>query len=677
MADTRIEIIVSGEQAEEVARQLAGVVPADAEIVAPAGEAPGLADLLAPAIAASAELPAKFSDWYRDALGGADAGVLLPLVLAALVLVVAYAIDFGASRLVRGVFVRDVDAEAVWTERVSGAFGWTVLQALRVVIFYAASHALAVALLPPERLAVALVPVLLEGALRFRIVLVVLEMLAASRAPNRRPSGLTNSEANVIFRGALPLVVTLGVLASLRAFNDTVVGAGDSAILFAIASRGIEFAAGFAYFVFIRRPITRLLRLAFASPDGDGALSGMMGYWPVLYGLLLVLTFLTDTMGRLADPSAGSAVSASYSFQIFILTPFLLAGLGIWGREVRDGAEDERKGILTGLFALLEGAVIVLAAVLLLFAWNIDPFAQEATGAARILPGLVSASLTIVVGIAVWRTVSAFLDVYAPASGDADGDIPDGEGGRAGNRLETLFPVFRIAAGILVGLLTVMLALTSLGVQIAPLLAGAGILGLAFGFGAQTLVKDVIAGMFYLYEDAFRLGEFIESAEGKGAVEKIMLRSVRLRHPRGPVTTIPFGSLGTIKNHSRDWVTVKFSFEVGPGEDLERVRKLVKKVGLALAENPELEGKFIEPLKSQGAIGMVGENFQIGVKFTCPPGEQFAIRRRAFIAIQKGLRDNGVQIPTPRVVVDSREPEAAAGAVAATSGALSEPQKSA
>ncbi|MEM6624208.1 MAG: mechanosensitive ion channel family protein [Pseudomonadota bacterium] len=178
-------------------------------------------------------------------------------------------------------------------------------------------------------------------------------------------------------------------------------------------------------------------------------------------------------------------------------------------------------------------------------------------------------------------------------------------------------------------------------------------------------MKDVISGMFYLYEDAFRLGEYIETGEGKGAVEKIMLRSVRLRHPRGALTTIPFGSLGTIENHSRDWVTVKFSFEVGPEEDLERVRKLVKKVGVALSEDPDLVGRFIQPLKSQGAIGMNGANFVIGVKFTCPPGEQFAIRRRAFLAIQKALSDNGKSIPTPRVVVDTRNVTAAAGAAAA------------
>ena len=100
-------------------------------------------------------------------------------------------------------------------------------------------------------------------------------------------------------------------------------------------------------------------------------------------------------------------------------------------------------------------------------------------------------------------------------------------------------PVLRAVTAAFIGTVTVLLALSSLGVQIAPLLAGAGILGLAIGFGAQKVVEDVISGVLYLVEDAFRKGEYIETSEGKGVVEAIMLRSVRLRHHLGAVFTIP------------------------------------------------------------------------------------------------------------------------------------------
>ncbi len=158
----------------------------------------------------------------------------------------------------------------------------------------------------------------------------------------------------------------------------------------------------------------------------------------------------------------------------------------------------------------------------------------------------------------------------------------------------------------------------------------------------------------------------------------ILLRSVRLRHSRGPVFTIPFGSMGTIKNHSRDWVKVKFSFEVAATEDLERVRKLVKKVGARLLDDPEIKDRFLEPLKSQGAVAMVGPNYQIGVKFICRPGEQFLIRRKAFVAIQDAIEEHGIKIALPRVVIDNPSGGAeAAGAAAAATAAASKPEASA
>jgi small-conductance mechanosensitive channel len=210
----------------------------------------------------------------------------------------------------------------------------------------------------------------------------------------------------------------------------------------------------------------------------------------------------------------------------------------------------------------------------------------------------------------------------------------------------------------LIGVLTAMTALSALGVNIAPLLASAGVLGLAIGFGAQRLVADVISGLLYLYEDAFRIGEYIEVSGGKGSVEKISLRSVRLRHPRGPVYTIPFSAMGTVQNHSRDFATMKFSFAVPAGTDLEKVRKLVKKAGEAMLSDPELQGKIIAPLKSQGAVAIQGASYQIGIKFTAKPGEQFAVRRKAFLAVSKALEENGIKLFAPQLTINTANPAA-------------------
>ena len=104
--------------------------------------------------------------------------------------------------------------------------------------------------------------------------------------------------------------------------------------------------------------------------------------------------------------------------------------------------------------------------------------------------------------------------------------------------------------------------------QIAPLIAGAGIFGVAIGFGSQTLVKDILSGVFYMMDDAFRVGEYIQSGSYKGTVESFSLRSVRLRHHRGPIFTVPFSELGAIQNMSRDWVIEKLT--IGVTHDFER-----------------------------------------------------------------------------------------------------------
>ena len=115
---------------------------------------------------------------------------------------------------------------------------------------------------------------------------------------------------------------------------------------------------------------------------------------------------------------------------------------------------------------------------------------------------------------------------------------------------------------VVLTVMAALMALSALGVQVGPLIAGAGVVGVAIGFGSQTLVKDVISGVFFLLDDAFRVGEYIESGSIRGTVEGFSLRSIKLRHHRGYLHTVPFGSLDKITNYSRDWVIDKVT--LGP-----------------------------------------------------------------------------------------------------------------
>lgn len=210
------------------------------------------------------------------------------------------------------------------------------------------------------------------------------------------------------------------------------------------------------------------------------------------------------------------------------------------------------------------------------------------------------------------------------------------------SRLLTLLPLLRVSAAVLLLVMLVLSSLWALGLEITPVLAGAGVVGLALGFGAQALVRDVIAGIFFLAEDAFRIGEYIESGTSiKGTVERITLRTVALRHHNGPLHFVPYGALGTVRNTSRDWVIEKFNLPLPIDVDSEKIRKLIKKVGAEMAADPEIGRLMIEPLK--GKLYRVDPGVKIfRCKFRTAPGRQFDVRAQAYKRIETALGKLGV-----------------------------------
>jgi small-conductance mechanosensitive channel len=229
-----------------------------------------------------------------------------------------------------------------------------------------------------------------------------------------------------------------------------------------------------------------------------------------------------------------------------------------------------------------------------------------------------------------------------------------------------------------------MVVLSALGVNIGPLLAGAGVVGIAVGFGAQTLVRDVLSGMFFLMDDAFRKGEYIDIGSVKGTVERISVRSLQLRHHNGPVHTVPYGEIQYVTNFSRDWSIMKFELRIPFETDVDMVRRIIKKVGQELMHDEEIAPFMLEPLKSQGVNRMDDSAFVVRCKFTTIPGQQFYVRRIAYTAIQRAFEEKGIKFAPRRVIVEATVPEsdkdggvsqpAAAALAAAAAGALASEQ---
>ena len=168
--------------------------------------------------------------------------------------------------------------------------------------------------------------------------------------------------------------------------------------------------------------------------------------------------------------------------------------------------------------------------------------------------------------------------------------------------------------------------------------------------------------MFFLLDDAFRLGEYIQSGSYKGTVESFSLRSVKLRHHRGSLFTVPFGELGAVQNMSRDWVIDKMNLNVTYGTDLEKMKKIIKQIGKDLLDDPEFAPHIIETLKMQGVEQFGDYAVQIRLRIMTKLSEQFVIRRKAYALIKKSFDANGIDFAVPTVQVSGGEGGQAAAA---------------
>ncbi len=269
-----------------------------------------------------------------------------------------------------------------------------------------------------------------------------------------------------------------------------------------------------------------------------------------------------------------------------------------------------------------------------------------------------------------WQTINFLTDSYIYRNSPA-ALTPDQEEAAAppsATRLATILPLLRLAAIIVIFAVATLVMLSELGINIAPLIAAVSIFGLALSFGSQTLVRDIVSGIFYLSDDAFRVGEYITCGSAKGTVEGFTLRSIKLRHQNGQIFTIPFGQLGQVTNFSRDWCTMKFNLRFARDTDVEKLRKTTKKVGLAMMEDPEFKNEFLVPLKLQGIADVADSALIMRFKFTVKPNVPTLIQREAMKRLFPAFQAAGIEFSRPTVSVQTVggqiDQAAAAGAAA-------------
>ena len=299
---------------------------------------------------------------------------------------------------------------------------------------------------------------------------------------------------------------------------------------------------------------------------------------------------------------------------------------------------------------LIRFLLVIVAALTIGTVWDMSSILDSASNslAEKVFGVVIDVVFALLIADLVWTWAKTAIEQKIATFPIVEpGHAPGPEA-----RMATLLPMFEKVLMITIIVMVALIIISSLGVNIGPILAGAGVLGIALGFGAQALVKDIVSGVFILIDDAFRVGEYIEMGELRGTVESVSVRSLGVRHHRGALHTIPYGELSSVTNYSRDWAIMKLEFRVPFDTDLKLAKKIVKKVSANLQDNPDYGQYLIEPLKFQGVRRMEEFNMAIGVKFMAVPGEQWTIRRDSYQQILDQFEANGIKLASRNVQVE-------------------------
>jgi small-conductance mechanosensitive channel len=328
--------------------------------------------------------------------------------------------------------------------------------------------------------------------------------------------------------------------------------------------------------------------------------------------------------------------------------------------------------------AIAAGAILSLS-IMLSELWLVERMGLIAMAQwAPIRHSLETTAITLFAGFIGWRYLDLWTEerLRAASGGLSPTQMDEEIAVEPASRLTTALPLVRVLSGVAILFFVAFLGMSQLGVDVTTLLAGAGVFGLALSFGSQALVRDIVSGVFFMSDDAFRVGEYIDTGRLKGTVERVTLRSVRLRHQNGQIHTIPFGQLNSISNFSRDWQTVKFNLRLARDTDIEKARKSVKRVGQELLQDPEFGKEFLLPLKLQGMAEITDSALVMRLKFTVKPTNPSIIQREALKRIHGAFAKDGIEFAAGVITVQPAGapvlPAAAAAAATAAAATAAE-----
>ena len=627
-----------------------------------------LTDALKPILAAAPRLPAEFGALSRRIADSAGGSLSIFLVKLA----TAFAAALGMLRLTHRALTRFRSRHlarggaAVGLSALTALLAADVLAVLAMLLVTYAAHALWFA---DGGVASEMAMSLIGALVYWRLMLLPVDLVLRHREAGARLVNLGERTARHLRQGASALVAfQVFSTALLRGMYHA--GIDVPALRLIALCLGVLNAAVALYFI---RRVRRATAAASAegAPESDAASasSGLfLRLWhPLALGFvaLALAAWILGVTLRDLKPFWALIDTAGVLIAVWVLDVIAGAALARLAGRMGEGETAElrrrRQRVLRHCFdvALWLGAAAILIELWMTRLSGLLP----SEGWARMRGSVGSAIATIYVAYVLWQIIFMHTErhIRAPIQANAGG----GDAPPAATRLQTVLPILRIFMLVTIAVLAALIALSYLGVNTTSLIAGASIFGLAISFGSQSLVRDIVSGIFFMADDAFRIGEYIDTGRLKGTVEGMSIRSLRLRHQNGQIHVIPFGMIQHVTNFSRDWTTVKFNLQLAHESDIELVRKTVKQIGVEMLSDPELAPELIAPLKMQGVTEIGPNAVVVRFKFTARPVQPTFVYRAALKRIYTAFREKGIEFANPTVYVQSRSGPAGTGEEAA------------
>lgn len=585
----------------------------------------------------------------------------------ALALIAGFAAEYALGFFTRRWQKTEVaqDDSTLWTS-LSYLFRRFMREIVGLIVFYIALRTVGLALLDKQQL-VYVAPFILNLIWLPRLTAALARFVLAPTRADLRLVNVSDQWAKYLYRHLIGLMIMSGIVIFVTGFNvDAGVPLSESRIGFWLSTFVHIYIAIIAWTA--REGLTDIIRGT--DPDRTSFDELVARFYPIMIigvsALMWALTVTITGMGMIEI--LYSAPQYTTMGWLFLLPAFDTTIRGLVRHMlppmIGEGAVAETAYRATKRSFIRIGRVIAGAIVLLVIAgaWNIDLRNLAAAGVGSNLAGnLIEFLMISAIGYIIYELVSLWINRrLAKEMTTTDGNVEEagGDGGGAGgSRLATVLPLIRVTAQTAIAVIFGLVALSALGIDTTPLLAGAGILGLAIGFGAQKLVTDIVSGIFFLIDDAFRVGEYVDIGGTMGTVEKISIRSMQLRHHRGLVHTVPYGEIPKVTNFSRDWVIMKLMFTVPFDTDPNKVKKIFKKIGAEMMEDPIHKDGFLEPFKSQGVFQFDDVGMVMRGKFMAKPGTQFTIRKEIYNRVKKEFDLAGIPFARREVRVAISDPK--------------------